>query len=440
MPLTDTAVRQARPRERVYRLNDGRGLVLLIQPNGSKWWRFRYRWQGIEQMLSMGTYPDTPLLEARARRDVARQQLAKGIDPGAERRRGGDPVDRSFRGVAQHWLAGLEKLMRAGKRSGKTFKKAKWALENYVYPEMGSRAINSIRPSELLPVLKKIETEGLLETARRTKQRCGQVFRHGIGLGYCERDITLDLRGLLEAPIVEHHAAITEPARVGNLLRSIEDYKGRQLTRLALKLSPLVFVRPGNLRNARWAEIDLTNGQWRISHRHMKKKVQHIIPLCRQAIDIFFELKALTGEGEFVFPGVGHTDRPMSENTINKALRTMGFSGDEMTGQGFRTLASTLLNEQGWDPDVVERQLAHNEEDEVRGAYNHAEYLRVRRKMMQVWADYLEELRAGRVRLPDEYLESVSDEPMRGRSASERRTAASGTRKKARGSGVPTST
>jgi len=418
MPLTDSAVRHARPRERVYRLNDGCGLVLLIQPGGSKWWRFRYRWQGAEQMLSMGTYPDTPLAVARMRRDDARQQIAKGIDLGAERRKARDQVDRSFRSVAQHWLAGLEKLVRAGKRSEKTLKKAKWALETYVYPDLGRREIKTILPSELLPVLKKIETAGLLKTARRTKQRCGQVFRDGIGLGCCERVITLDLRGLLEAPTVEHHAAITEPARVGDLLRSIGNYEGRDLTRLALKLSPLVFVRPHNLRRAQWAAIDLVNGQWRISHRHMKRKIQHIIPLSRQAIDIFLELKALTGEGEYVFPCLGHTDRPMSENTINKALRIMGFSGDEMTGQGFRTLASTLLNEQGWDPDVVEKQLAHNEEDEVRGAYNHAEYLRVRRKMMQVWADYLDELRVGRVRLPDEYLESMSDAQTLGRSVS----------------------
>jgi integrase len=315
MPLTDIALRHARPRERVYRLNDGRGLVLLIQPNGSKWWRFRYRWQGVEQMLSMGTYPDTPLLEARTRRDEARQQLAKGIDPGAERRKARDPVDRSFRGVAQHWLAGLEKLVRAGKRSEKTLKKAKWALETYVYPDLGLRDINTILPSQLLPVLKKIETAGLLETARRTKQRCGQVFRNGIGLGYCERDITLDLRGLLEAPTVEHHAAITDPARVGDLLRSIGDYEGRDLTRLALKLSPLVFVRPHNLRKAQWSAIDLVNGQWRISHRHMKKKIQHIVPLSRQAIDILLELKRLMFQGvprtvALVYPDNQHFDSP----------------------------------------------------------------------------------------------------------------------------------
>jgi integrase len=384
MPLTDVGVRQARARERVYRLNDGRGLVLLIQPNGSKWWRFRYRWQGVEQMLSMGTYPDTPLIEARQRRDAARQSLAKGIDPGAERRLTRDPVDRTFESVAKHWLAGLEKLVRAGKRSEETLAKARWALETYVYPDMGRREISSIRPSELLPVLKKIETRGLLETARRTKQRCGQVFRHGIGLGLCERDITGDFRGLLEAPTVEHHAAITDPTRVGALLRSIDTYTGRAITRLGLQLSPLVFVRPHNLRKARWPDIDLGNGQWRITHRHMKRKIQHIVPLSLQAIEILRELRTLTGRNEYVFPALGHHDKPMSENTINKALRTMGYSGDEMTGHGFRSLASTLLNEQGWDPDAIERQLAHNEEDEVRGAYNHAEHLRQRRKMMQV--------------------------------------------------------
>ncbi|MDB6046335.1 MAG: integrase, partial [Gammaproteobacteria bacterium] len=344
MPLTDTAVRQARPRERVYRLNDGRGLVLLIQPNGSKWWRFRYRWQRVEQMLSLGVYPDTPLSDARNQREAARQALAKGIDPGAERRVARNPVDRTFEAVARHYLAGLDKLVRANKRSAKTLKKATWALETYVFPELGRRNIDSILPSELLPVLKKIETLGLLETARRTKQRCGQVFRHGIGLGYCTRDITVDLRGLLEAPTVEHHAAITDPTRVGALLRDIDAYTGREQTKAALRLAPLTFPRPHNLRMARWSQVDLPNAQWRIEHRHMKKKVLHIIPLSRQAVEIFRELHPVTGHGEYVFPCLGHPDRPMSENTINDALRTMGYAEDEMTGQGFRSLASTLLN------------------------------------------------------------------------------------------------
>ncbi len=243
MPLTDTAVRQARARDRAYKLADGRGLTLLIQPNGSKWWRFRYRWAGAERMLSLGTYPDTPLAEARNRREAARQALDKGIDPGAERRIEKHAGDRTFEAVGRHYLAGLDKQVRQNKRSRSTLRKAKWALETFVFPTLGRQEINSISTQELLVVLKRIETEGLHETARRTKQRCGQVFRHGIGLGYCERDITVDLRGLLEAPIVEHHASITDPAEVGALLRAIDGYTGRRETILALKLSPLLFDR-----------------------------------------------------------------------------------------------------------------------------------------------------------------------------------------------------
>ena len=347
MALTDTAIRLARPRERVYRLNDGRGLCILIQTNGAKWWRFRYRWQGREQMLSLGTYPDTPLLEARKQRDTARQQLAQGVNPAAERQRKRNPIDRSFEGVARDWLACVLKLVRAGKRSRDTYEKAKNQLESYIIPELGREDVNSIRPSQLLPVLKRIEAKGLLETARRTKQRCGQVFRHGIGLGLCERDITSDFRGLLEAPTVEHHAAITDPAAVGALLCKIDRYAGRALTRLALKLSPLVFVRPHNLRKARWEDIDLETGVWKIIGRHMKRKIEHKIPLSRQAVEIFRELKDRPGRSEYVFPAQGNRSHPMSENTINKALRIMGYGHDEMTGHGFRSLASTLLNEQG---------------------------------------------------------------------------------------------
>ena len=412
MALTDSAIRLARPRERVYRLNDGRGLCVLIQPNGAKWWRFRYRWQGRELMLSLGTYPDTPLAEARKQRDIARGQLARGINPSDERQKKRNPVDRTFGGVAKHWLSGLLKQVLAGKRSMDTYEKAKSQLETYVLPFLGREDVSSILPSQLLPVLKKIEAKGLLETARRTKQRCGQVFRHGIGLGFCERDITSDFRGLLEAPTVSHHAAITDPAAVGALLCKIDRYAGRALTRLALKLSPLVFVRPHNLRKARWQDVDLENGVWKIIGRHMKKKIEHRIPLSRQATEIFRELKVLTGRFEYVFPGQGNRLHPMSENTINKALRNMGYGHDEMTGHGFRGLASTLLNEQGWDADAIERQLAHNEEDEVRGAYNHAEHMRLRRKMMQVWADYLDELRAGQTVLPDEFIERLREKAL----------------------------
>jgi len=396
-PLTDLAVRNARARDRVYKLSDGRGLCLLVQPSGSKWWRFRYEWDGKERMLSMGTYPATSLFDARQRRDDARRQIEAGIDPGAERRILDEAPDRTFEAVGRHYLAGLEKKVRDRKRSPATLKKARWALESFVFPKLGACPINSISSQQLLVMLKKIETQGLLETARRTKQRCGQVFRHGIGLGYCPRDITTDLRGLLEAPIVEHYASVTEPSKVGALLRAIDGYTGRPETVLALKLSPLVFVRPGELRKAEWSEIDLREAEWRIPARRMKMKVQHIVPLSRQATEILRDLAALTGQGRFLFPALGHLQRTMSENTMTKALRILGYSSEDMTAHGFRSVACTLLNEQGWPPDAVERQLAHIEQNEVRGAYNYAQHLPVRRKMMQVWADYLVRLKEGAV-------------------------------------------
>lgn len=393
--LTDVAVHNARARDRAYKLSDGRGLCLLVQPSGSKWWRFRYDWEGKEKMLSMGTYPDVTLADARKRRDEARRKLEGGIDPGAERRLTADAPERSFEAVAQHYLAGLERKVLLKKRSPATLRKARWTLRDYVFPFVGTKPIDSISTQELLTVLKKIETRGLLETARRTKQRCGQVFRHGIGLGYCSRDITVDMRGLLEPPTVEHHASLTDPTAVGSLLLDIDAYSGYPLTVKALKLSPLVFVRPGELRKAQRAQFDLDAAEWRIPRRDVKgKKQPHIVPLSRQALEIISELLANPVGSLFLFPALGHPEKCLSENTVNDALRRMGYTSDDMTAHGFRSMASTLLAEQGWPPDAIERQLAHVEEDEVKGAYNYAQHLPVRRKMMQVWADYLDELRA----------------------------------------------
>jgi len=391
--LTDIAVRNARARDRAYKLSDGRGLCLLVQPNGSKWWRFRYDWDGKEKMLSMGTYPDTSLAAARKRRDEARQKIEAGTDPGAQRRLTEGAPERTFEAVAQHYLAGMERKVLLKKRSPATLRKARWALRDYIFPFIGAKTIDSISTQELLAVLKKIETKGLLETARRTKQRCGQVFRHGIGLGYCARDITVDMRGLLEPPIVAHHAAITNPSKVGGLLRAIECYSGRRLTQLALKLSPLLFVRPGELRKAERAHFHLETAEWRIPAHLMKMKVQHIVPLSRQAIKLVSDLLANPVDSRFLFPALGHPERPMSENTVSKALRIMGYSSEDMSAHGFRSLASTLLNELGWPPDAIERQLAHIDENETRSAYNYAEHLPIRRKMMQWWADYLDGLR-----------------------------------------------
>lgn len=271
---------------------------------------------------------------------------------------------------------------------------AKWMLQSFIFPELGNRPIGTITAPELLVVLKKIETQGLNETARRTKQRCGQVFRHGIGLGYAERDITVDLRGLLEPPIVTHHASITDPTAVGALLRAIDGYTGRRSTVCALKLAPLLFVRPGELRAAEWAHLDFDAAQWQIPGVIMKMDVQHIVPLSRQALTILRELKDITGDGRYLFPALGKPHQTMSENTISDALRTLGYARNDITGHGFRSMASTLLNEQGcWTADAIERQLAHGEDNHIRAAYNYAEYLPERRRMMQAWADYLDELR-----------------------------------------------
>ena len=336
MVLTDIGIRKAHARERPYKLADGRGLCLLIQPNGAKWWRYRFRWQGAERMLSFGTYPDVPLIEARGRLAEARRKLVKGVDPG-EDRRAAKRTDDSFQAVAQDYLAKLERQVRLNKRSANTLKKARWALQTFIYLKLGARPIGAIKPQDLLQELKAIETQGMAETARRTKQRCGQVFRHAIGLGHASRDITIELRGLLEPPLAVHHAAITDPAEVGALLRAIESYTGQELTRHALKLSTLVFLRPGELRKAQWSEIDFDNAEWRVTPEHMKRKVQHNVPLSRQALAVLNELKALSGTGSLLFPAQGNPNRTMSENTVNLALRTLGYSSSQMTAHGFRT-------------------------------------------------------------------------------------------------------
>ena len=258
--LTDVAVKNARARDRAYKKSDGRGLCLLVQPNGAKWWRFRYKWARKEQMLSLGTYPDTSLADARKEREKARQDLANDINP-ADARRNANLPERMFEAVARHWLGKLAKKVRLGKRSVKTLKKATWALETYVFPSIGAKHIGSIESHQLLQVLKKIEDLGLLETARRTRQRCGQIFRHGIGLGYCSRDITVDIRGLIEAPTVQHHAGLTNPVEVGQLLRDIDAYTGRRQTVLAMGFGTLNFARPKELRQVERSAFDLEAGE-----------------------------------------------------------------------------------------------------------------------------------------------------------------------------------
>jgi integrase len=390
--LTDKAIQAAKPRARPYKLADGEGLTMLVNPNGSKLWRFRYRHEGREKMLGFGSYPDTNAKLAREKRDKARKQLAEGLDPSGARQAEKVARGNTFEAVAREWLP-----LQKERLAPATYAKAVWTLETLVFPYLGTRPIDKIGAADVLKVLKRVEMRGLHETAHRTRQRISQVCRYAVVTERAQHDVTLNLRGALAPVVSTNHAAIVEPARIGELLRSIECYKGQAVTWYALRIAPLVFVRPGELRHAEWSEFDLDGDepQWRIPAEKMKMRDQHIVPLSKQVVKLLRELNTLTGNGMYLFPALTTTRRCMSENTINLALRRMGYTNEEMTGHGFRSMASTTLNEQGWHPDLIELQLAHAERNAVRAAYNKAKRLPERRKMMQAWADYLEGLRAG---------------------------------------------
>jgi len=390
MALTETAVRNAKPTNKPIKLFDGGGMFLLVNNNGSKWWRLKYRINGKEKLLSFGVYPEISLKRAREKRDDARKLISNGVDPAVEKLTKTIAQGNTFESIAREWLTMQEK-----KLATITLKKAKWMLETFAFPQIGSRPITQITAPEILAMLRKVEAIGINETARRTKQRVSQIYRYAIATGRAERDLTVDLRGALAPVVSKNHAAITEPTRVGELLRAIDGYQGHIITHLALKLAPLVFVRPGELRAAQWDEVDLGRAEWRIAAERMKMREQHIVPLSTQAVDVLQQLQILTGNSRLLFPSLTTGARPMSENTINAALRRLGYSNDEMTGHGFRAMASTCLNELGWHPDVIELQLAHAERNKVRAAYNRAQRIPERRKMMQAWADYLDELRIG---------------------------------------------
>lgn len=394
MPLTDTTIRNIKPGDKAVKLFDGNGLFLLVTPNGGKWWRLKYRFGGKEKLLSLGTYPEVSLKDARMNRDEARKEIAKGIDPSQSRKvkktAQRDRDANSFETVAREWFAKFSSNWVAS-HSNKILRR----LERDVFPWIGGRPIAEVTAPELLMVLRRIESRGAIETAHRAMQNCGQVFRYAIATGRAERDPAADLRGAL-APVKEkHYASITDPRAIGALLRTIDGYQGSFVTQCALRLAPLVFVRPGELRRAEWSEFDLDAAEWRIPAERMKMRDPHIVPLSEQAVSILLDLQPLTGDGRYVFPGARTNGRPMSENTVNAALRRLGYGKEEMTGHGFRSMASTLLNEQGWHHDAIERQLAHVERNAVRAAYNYAEHLPERRKMMQAWADYLDGLKAG---------------------------------------------
>jgi len=394
MALTDKTVRAAKHSQKSVRLFDGGGLYLEIAPKGGKWWRLKYRFAGKEKRLSLGVYPHVALKQARERRDEAKRLLANAIDPSEQRKAHRDAVieraANSFEAVALEWITSFSK-----KWSKDYSDKILCRLKNNVFPHVGGRSIAEITSKEMLAVLRKVEDRGALETAHRTKQNCGQIFRYAVATGRADRDPTVELRGALAPKKEQHYASITDPKAIGALLRAIDGYDGALATKCALRLAPLTFVRPGELRKAEWTEFDLDKGEWRIPAERMKKRGQHIVPLSDQAVAILKELQPLTGRGALVFPGARTNGRPMSENTVNAALRRLGYAKDQMTGHGFRSMASTNLNEQSWHWDAIERQLAHAERNGVRAAYNFAEHLPERRRMMQAWADYLDGLRAG---------------------------------------------
>ena len=389
MPLTNTAIRNAKPRVKRYRLFDSQGLYIEVAPSGGKWWRLKYRILGKEKRLSLGVYPEVSLKDAREKRDQARRSLSEGADPIEARKLQSIADGTSFEAVAREWF-----IKFAPGWSESHANRILRRLENDVFPWLGSRSIDQIDPPELLKVIRRIESRGALETAHRAIRNCGQVFRYAVATGRAERDPTTDLNGALPPARSRHYPTITDPEAIGDLLRAIGGYQGSPITRAALRLAPLVFVRPGELRHAEWPDINLKSAEWRIPPEKMKHRRIHLVPLSRQAITILKELQPLTGHGQYLFPGRRSPRRPMSENTINAALRNLGYDKNQMTGHGFRSMASTLLNEQGcWHPDAIERQLAHVEGNSVRAAYNYAEHLEERRRMMQWWADYLDELK-----------------------------------------------
>lgn len=397
MALTDTFVKNAKHTGSPAgdKHADGGNMYLLVNAGG-KYWRLNYRFGGKQKTLALGVYPDVSLLKARQRRDKARELLADGVDPGAakqeEKRAQAAVLANTFERVALEWLD-KTKADRMASTQGKV---ATW-LQKDVFPYIGSMAISAIGPRDVLAALRHMEGRGALDSVQRVKQICGQVFRYAVATGSAERDVTQDLKGALAKHAPGHYAAITDPKQAGDLMRSIFNYTGHPYVIAALQLSPLLFVRPGELRGAEWAEIDLDTAQWVIPASRMKIKVAHLVPLCTQSVAVLQDMKKLTGTRRFVFPSIGRSeDRPMSENTINSALHAMGYGTDKHTAHGFRAMARTIMDEVLDERiDLIEHQLAHAVKDPNGRAYNRTAHLPARRAMMQRWADYLDKLRIG---------------------------------------------
>lgn len=392
MPLTDVRVRTAKPAEKDYKMADERGLFLLVKKNSSKYWRMKYRIAGKEKLLAIGVYPDVSLASARQSRDEARSMLAQGIDPmehkKAVKAAFHESASNSFEIIAREWLGNRKP------GSEKSDARIKRILEKDLFPAMGSRPIADITPPELLRALRRMESRGVLETAHKARQYAGQIFRYAVATGRADRDPSADLKGALKTPIKRHFAAITTPKEAGQLMRAIYSYQASPAVMAALKLAPLLFCRPGELRQLEWQEVNFEERRIELPPEKMKVKEPHIIPLCKQAVAILEELHALTGRGRYVFPNGRGASRPLSENGLRVALRTMGYANEQMTVHGFRAMARTLLDEiLAFPVDWIEHQLAHAVRDANGRAYNRTKHLEQRRKMMQTWADYLDSLR-----------------------------------------------
>jgi integrase len=405
---SNATIKAVRPGDPRNRLSDGAGLYLrLFVKGGSHGWRFDYSLNGRRNTLSLGTYPATGLALARKKAEASRELVSAGKDPSALRKEvrdermrarqaedrvaAGLPPNNSFEAVAREWHAKNAPTW-AISHSSKIIRR----LEMDVFPWIGSKPIATIRPADLLTLLRRVEERGAIETTHRVQQNCGQVFRYAVATGRADSDPSRDLRGALTPWKPEHYATLTSAREVGALLRDIEAYEGGFITKCAMKLSPMLFVRPGELRRAEWSEINIDAAEWRIPAPKMKGRVMHIVPLSKQAVGLLRELQPLTGRSRWVFPGARTNGEPMSENTVNAALRRLGYDRSKITAHGFRGMASTLLHECGWPSDVIERQLSHAERNAVKAAYNHAEHLPARRKMMQAWADHLDSLRDGK--------------------------------------------
>ena len=392
MSLTDRQIIALKPKAKPYKIFDGGGLHIYLSSAGGKLWRMTYRHNGITRLLSFGAYPAVTLKMARDSRDEAKSLIARGIDPSDHkknmRRQATTVAGNTFEAIAREWHIKFSETWNEKHR-----KNILARMEKDIFPVIGKMPITAVKAPDLLEIVRHVESREAYETTHRAIQYCGSVFRYAIATGRAEHDISADLRGALKPRPRNHFATMTDPRQVGQLLRAIDSYQGQFPVACALKIAPLVFVRPSELRCAEWREFDFDKTEWRIPAERMKMKEQHIVPLARQTLEILHALHAVNGHGKYLFPSIRTKTRPMSDNTVNAALRRLGYNRTEMTGHGFRAMASTLLHELGWNRDAIERQLAHGERNAVRAAYNFAEFLPERRKMMQAWADYLDELR-----------------------------------------------